>query len=258
MIGCSGSLAGPHSAASSYLLEIPGLAPIVIDMGPGSLGTLQRYVDPGPVTLLLSHLHADHCLDVPGWLVWRRYSPNASQYVERALAYAPEGAAERLGKASAEIPGLVDDISDTIDIRAWDPAQTVRLADASGDVAATISVTKVLHPPLSYGIRVQTPDGASLAYSGDTAYCEQLIDLARGADVLLCEASWEHPGEHPQNVHMSGTEAGRVAAQAGVGTLILTHIPPWTSRDAVFAEASAEFDGTILLAETGLRVPINR
>lgn len=258
VIGCSGSVPGPHSVASSYLVQIPGANPIVLDMGPGSVGVLQNYVDPGTVTVLLSHLHADHCLDIPSWLVWRRFSPNAAQYTQRALTYAPAGAAERLGRASAENPALVDDISDTLDVRTWDPGAAVTLDDTTGAVAATVTVTEVLHPPLSYGIRVDTPDGAALTYSGDTAYCEQLVSLATGSDVLLCEASWEHPGTHPESIHMSGTEAGRVATRAGVGMLVLTHIPPWTRREAVLAEARAEFAGEILLAEPGLRVPITR
>ena len=55
---------------------------------------------------------------------------------------------------------------------------------------------------------------------------------------------------------MSGLEAGRVARRAGVGRLVLTHIPPWTDREAVRAEAASEFDGEILLAEPDLRLDI--
>jgi ribonuclease BN (tRNA processing enzyme) len=72
-----------------------------------------------------------------------------------------------------------------------------------------------------------------------------LIDLARGADVFLCEASWTHSESRPPNLHLSGTDAGRAAAQAGVGELLLTHIPPWTSREDVISEAKAEFDGPV-------------
>ncbi|WP_407811409.1 MBL fold metallo-hydrolase, partial [Staphylococcus aureus] len=82
-MGCSGSVTGPDSPASGYLLTAPGTPPLVIDFGPGVLGALQRYADPGEVTILLSHLHADHCLDMPGLLVWRRYHPNPP--VGRAL-----------------------------------------------------------------------------------------------------------------------------------------------------------------------------
>jgi ribonuclease BN (tRNA processing enzyme) len=82
-------------------------------------------------------------------------------------------------------------------------------------------------------------------YSGDTGYCDALIDLARGADVFLCEASWTHSSSRPPKLHLSGTEAGRAAAKAGVSELLLTHIPPWTSREDVISEAKAEFDGPV-------------
>ena len=78
------------------------------------------------------------------------------------------------------------------------------------------------------------------------AYCDAVVELARGADVFLCEASWTHSPDRPPKLHLSGTEAGRVAADSRVsGELLLTHIPPWTSREDVISEAKAEFDGPV-------------
>ena len=94
-------------------------------------------------------------------------------------------------------------------------------------------------------MRITDPSGATLVYSGDTGYCDALVDLALGADVFLCEASWTHSPSRPPKLHLSGTEAGRAAAQADVGELLLTHIPPWTSREDVISEAKAEFDGPV-------------
>ena len=75
VLGCSGSVVGPDSPASGYLLTAPDTPPLVIDFGGGVLGALQRHADPNAVHVLLSHLHADHCLDLPGLFVWRRYHP---------------------------------------------------------------------------------------------------------------------------------------------------------------------------------------
>ncbi len=111
--------------------------------------------------------------------------------------------------------------------------------------ALTIVPRLVAHPTESFGLRITDPSGASLAYSGDTGICDQLVELARGVDVFLCEASWTHSPKHPPDLHLSGTEAGMVAAQAGVRELLLTHIPPWTSREDVISEAKAEFDGPV-------------
>ena len=252
VLGCSGSLGGPTSPASGYLVEVEGCAPVVVDMGPGVLGALQRYVSPEHATVLLSHLHADHCLDVPGLLVWRRYGPEAAGAGVVPLI-GPSGTAYRIGVASSEEPGAVDDLSDTFDVRSWDVSPDFELTAADGRVGISVRAERVDHPPESYGLRLTSGDGRVLVYSGDTAYCEALVELAVGADVLLCEASWTHEGERPPGIHMSGAEAGRTATRAGVGRLVLTHIPPWTDREAVRAEAAGEFAGEVLLAEPDRR-----
>ena len=235
VLGWSGSVVGPSSPASGYLLRAPDTTPLVVDFGGGVLGALQRYVDPGEVDVLLSHLHADHCLDLPGLFVWRRFHPAAP--VGRALMYGPSDTVSRLGAASSPYGGEIDDFSDIFQVHPWRDGETVTLG------ALTVTPKAVCHPTESYGLRFTDGTGSSLVYSGDTGYCEAVVDLARGADVFLCEASWTHSPDRPRNLHLSGTEAGRIAAEAQVGELLLTHIPPWTSREEVLAEATAEFDG---------------
>ena len=238
VLGCSGSVVGPDSPASGYLVTSEGAPPVVIDFGGGVLGALQRHADPRSAVVLLSHLHADHCLDVPGLLVWRRYAPGPRG--ERGLMYGPVGTALRIGAASSETPGDIDDISDTLDLRTWVEGQSVQIGDLS------VTPMAVCHPPEAFGLRVTTADGAVLVYSGDTAICDSVVELARGADVFLCEASWEHdPENKPPGLHLSGREAGEIAERAGVKRLLLTHIPPWTSREAVLAEARAAFSGPV-------------
>ncbi|NUS45784.1 MAG: MBL fold metallo-hydrolase [Mycobacteriaceae bacterium] len=239
VLGCSGSVSGPDSPASGYLLTSPGAGPVVVDFGPGVLGALQRYCDPGDVTVMLSHLHADHCLDLPALLVWRRYHPNPP--VGRAIVYGPSDTALRIGNASAECGGMTDDWSDVIDMRQWQADEPV---DFGG--GRTVTPLRVAHPPEAYGLRFTSETGRVLAYTGDSGVCPALDVLAQGADVLLAEASWTHdPGNRPAGIHLSGTEAGRLAARAGVQELLLTHIPPWTSREEVIAEAKAEFSGPV-------------
>jgi ribonuclease BN (tRNA processing enzyme) len=78
-------------------------------------------------------------------------------------------------------------------------------------------------------------------FTGDTGASPALDRLAKGADVVLAEASWTHAADRPADLHLSGVEAGRLARTAGTGRLLVTHVPPWTDADAVLAEAHAEF-----------------
>jgi ribonuclease BN (tRNA processing enzyme) len=144
-----------------------------------------------------------------------------------------------MGAASSPYGGEIDDITDIFDVRPWVDGTPVTFG------ALQVQPGLVSHPTESYGMRITDPSGATLVYSADTGYCDAVIELARGADVFLCEASWTHEGNRPPNLHLSGTEAGRIAAAAGVGQLLLTHIPPWTSREDVIGEAKAEFDGPV-------------
>lgn len=251
VLGCCGSVSGPDSPASGYLVTAADTPPLVVDFGGGVLGALQRYVDPGDVTVLLSHLHADHCLDLPGLFVWRRYHPNPPD--GKGELYGPSDTWARLAAASSPEGGELDDFTDIFNIRPWTDGQAVRVG--SLDVVPRL----VSHPTESYGMRFTDPSGAVLVYSGDTGICDSVVELARDADVFLCEASWTHaPENRPPHVHLSGTEAGQIAAKANVSELLLTHIPPWTSREDVISEAKAEFDGPVRAVASGETFEVRR
>jgi ribonuclease BN (tRNA processing enzyme) len=249
VLGCTGSLSGPDSPASGYLLTVPGRQPVVMDFGPGVLGSLLQHADPNDVAIVLSHLHADHCLDLPGLLVWRRYSPVPA--VGKGTLIGPPGTAQRIGAASSEYPGEVDDITDTFEVGAWTDGGQIEIG------GMTFFPRRVNHPPSTFGFRVTGPEGQVLTYSGDTGVCDELIELAEEADVFLCEASWTHdPVNRPPNLHLSGREAGEAAAKAGAKSLLITHLPPWTWADDVLAEAREAYDGPIRVVRRGDEIDI--
>ncbi len=250
VLGCSGSVVGPDSPASGYLLTAPDTPPLVIDFGGGVLGALQRYADPNDVHVLLSHLHADHCLDLPGLFVWRRYHPTPA--TERGTIYGPSDTWTRLAAASSPLGGDLDDFTDIFEVQPWADGEAVQCG------ALTVVPRLLTHPTESYGMRFTDPDGTTFVYSGDTGLCESLVDLVDGADVFLCEASWTHSPERPKHLHLSGTEAGQVAKRAGVGQLLLTHIPPWSCREDIISEAKAEFDGPVHAVVAGEAIDIRR
>ena len=84
----------------------------------------------------------------------------------------------------------------------------------------------------------------------------ELVRLAQGADVLLCEATFAVLGEGSPDYHLAAGEAGEHAARAGAGRLILTHIWPTHDRSAARDRAGAAFDGPVMVAEDGLKVKL--
>jgi ribonuclease BN (tRNA processing enzyme) len=256
VLGCSGSTPGPDSPASGYLVRTADGA-VALDLGNGTLGPLQRELDlPALDAVLLSHLHPDHCADLTALAVHRRYGPGGvalpgAGAVAPLPVYAPDGVAGRVAAAYApnERERAETDLSDVFGWRHWDPARPVEVA------GLRVRVAPADHLCPAFAIRLES-GGRSLVYTGDTGPCAAVTELARGADLLLAEASWTDAPDRPSGVHLSGRQAGRMAADAGVGLLVVTHVPPWTDRDAVLAEATDAFGGPVRRAEPGLRLPV--
>ncbi len=244
VVGCSGSLPGPDSPASCYLVEA-GDTTLVLDLGSGALGPLQRRVELGSIdAVLLSHLHPDHCMDMCGYYVAVRYSPWCD--AKRVEVWGPAGTAERMAQAY----GLPDDpgMTDEFDFHTYpDHPFTI------GEVR--ITAARVVHPVPAYAIRIEHDDSV-LVYSGDTAPTPALVELSKGADLLLCEASFVEGDANPPGHHLTGREAGEHAAAAKVRQLMLTHILPWGDPERAVAEARSAFDGPIGVARPGAIVEL--
>jgi len=243
VIGCSGSFAGPDSAASCYLLEddLDGRTwRVLLDLGSGALGYLQRFID--PVTLdavLISHLHPDHYFDLSGLYVIWKYHPSGPR--PPIPVWGPPGIGKQVSRAYGlrKEPGMSAEFT----FHEYDD-EPVRLGPF------VIGVERVAHPVAAYGLRVETAGGV-LAYSGDTGPCQGLVDLATGADLFLAEAAFVEHESNPVDLHLTGKQAGAAAAEAGVRRLVLTHIPPWHDPQVSFAEAREAYAGPLDLASTG-------
>jgi ribonuclease BN (tRNA processing enzyme) len=247
VLGCSGSAPGPDLPTSGYLVEAGGVR-IVLELGSGVFGALMRHCDPFDLdAVLLSHLHLDHCADFSSLTVYRREHPEPPYDVtERRLpVFAPSHAPSRLAAAhAADRASLArTDLSETFDFVPLAPGK-----HAVGPVE--VEVAAMRHICEAYGFRISY-GGVSLVFSGDTVPCPDLVRLAEGADLLLADSAWRTQAGRANYLHMSGREAGEVAAAAGVRRLVLTHVLPWSDREGVLADATEAFSGPVSLATPG-------
>ena len=242
VIGCSGSFDGPDSAARCYLVEAEDADGrtwrILLDLGSGSLGPLQKYTAAEDVSgVFFSHLHPDHCLDLCGYYVLRKYHPGGP--LPRIPVWGPVGVAQRMADAyDLPDPGMDKEF----DFREY--AGPVELGPF------LVEPFGVAHPVPAYGFRV-TAHGRTLAYSGDTGMCTALDEIATGADLLLAEASFRHGEANPAALHLTGREAGEIGARNGVPRLVLTHVPPWYRVADMLSEAAEAYHGELLAAAPG-------
>jgi ribonuclease BN (tRNA processing enzyme) len=240
VIGCSGSFPGPDSPSSCYLLEAEGFR-LVIDMGNGALGVLQRYAELFSIdAICVSHLHADHCIDAGSYWIARQFAPDGPK--PAIPVYGPLGTADRIKPFLGGGPHQVDDA----------PFEFRDLAVGSREIGPfRVTTDHMNHPVETFGFRVEHA-GARLAYSADTGECDALVKLAEGADALLCEASYlDGPGNTP-NLHLTARQAGEHATRAGVAQLVLTHLVPWNDRELTRSQAAQTYEGPLSLAISGM------
>jgi ribonuclease BN (tRNA processing enzyme) len=239
IVGCSGSVPGPAGPASSYLVEHQGYR-LLLDLGSGAFGPLQRYLDPAELdAVVLSHLHPDHCFDIAPMVVYRRHG--LATRPPKIPLLGPAGTHDRL--AVAYDPAARDGLHDLFDV----------VAVTSGERALgpfRLRFGRVNHPVPTHAVRVEA-GGRAVAYSGDTGPSDALVSVAEGADLLLCEASFDEDPANPPNLHLTGRQAGEHARRAGVGRLLVTHVPPWTDADRALDAATAAFGGPTTLAAAG-------
>lgn len=239
IVGCSGTLPGPASAASCYLFESAGFR-LVVDVGNGAVGALQRHTDLlGVDAVFVTHLHADHCLDLVPYSYARRYHPQAPLPV--LPVYGPDGLQERLCTSFEERPP--DDLTAVYEFRGVQEGRR-----SIGPFA--IDLARSNHPVETYAMRVMA-DGATVAYSADTGRSDAVVDIARNADLFLCEASFLDGRSNPPDLHLTAGEAGEHARRAAARRLMLTHLVPWHDAERSRADAEEAFGAPVELARAG-------
>lgn len=235
VLGSFGTWARPGGAASGYLLEADRCR-VWLDAGTGTLASLQAYADPFSLdAIVVSHRHFDHFLDLYPYSFAR-----LSNGLDRLPLHAPPGMFEHAARIEESLP-------DAFESRPVEVGATFEIGPFRFDTAPMV------HPVPTLGMRISS-NGSTLAYSADTGPTDQLVAIARGADVLLSESTYARPGEGPGGLHLAARQAGEHAARAGVGRLVLTHIRPEADRDVAREEAAAAYEGDVAIASEGLEV----
>lgn len=229
IVGCSGSVPGPESSCSCYLVEQDGFR-LLLDIGTGSSGPLLRYADPLEIdAVVLSHAHGDHWAGLVdlGYLRARSAS-------RRPLPVT----------GPSDLPAVLRTNPDVFATTAATPGVR-RIGPWSARLAA------VEHHRECWATRLDD----ALCFTGDTAPCAAVDDLAAGCRVLLAEASGLDTDE-PLDGHLTAGDAGRLAARSRAELLILTHLRPWQDQLALQDEAATVAGCPVVLAYPGLRVQV--
>jgi ribonuclease BN (tRNA processing enzyme) len=238
VIGCSPAWPNPGGAQSGYLVEGPP-GRVLLDCGAGVLAKLRELEDwPRIDAICLTHFHLDHWGDVIPW-VWALWFGPASEQPRPELWVPPGG--DRLLCEIGERLGTPDMFEQAFTVKEYEEEKDFETA------GFRITPRRVLHYDLrAFGFRVSC-NGKTLAYSGDSGPSSQLAELARDADLFLCEATLldTNTSEGGPRGHLSASEANSAFEESGAKRLLLTHRPKERPLEPDFEQVHDGFETEI-------------
>lgn len=243
VLGRSPASPNPGEACAGHLVEGGG-SRVLVDIGPGVVAELLRRHHPDELdAVIVSHMHADHMLD----LVTLRYVYpwRARPRHERLRVVMPPGSADQLLDLARGV-GNARHFEDSFRLSEHDGSSSMTFGGLDMRPIETV------HFIPCWGFRMEA-EGRRLAYTADTAPCGGLEDLADGADLLLSEATLRTLDEDAQppeqRGHLLPAEAGETATRAGAKRLLLTHLPIDDGGEWARRGAAAAFEGDVEVAE---------
>ena len=245
VLGKSPSWQDRDGACTGYLLEMDGRS-MLIDCGSGVFGKLRSLRDYTQIdTVIVSHLHADHTLDLVPFAYALTVGPGRGSV--RPQLHAPPGA-RAAWRRLCSAWGSDTLIEEAFELREYDPAGELEID------GLRVRFQPVPHYVTTYAIALQQgADGRRLVFSADCGPNDELVDFARDADLLLIEATLKEPegDEDDPPGHLTAADAGAIGRRAGVPRLVLTHYSDELYPDVVRARAEAAFGGSVELASEG-------
>jgi ribonuclease BN (tRNA processing enzyme) len=229
----------PGRASSCYLVE-DGDSAIALDFGQGAFSELSRYRSPDAVAgILVSHLHADHLVDLIPLRHFLRFEAEA-----RVRLHGPRQLRDRIDAFQAE--------RDFLAALPGEPLRPGRFEVAGFSVDAA----HVTHIPDSFAFRVAVGDGPGLVYSGDCGVADDLLPLIREGDTLLCEAAFGADEQAGGGNHLTARQAADAARRGGAGRLVLTHLLDRSGVEPAELAARDGFAGPVQVARPGLELAL--
>ena len=254
VLGKSPSWQDAGGACSGYLLE-DGDTCVLVDCGNGVFSKLRSFRDYTTVdAVVISHLHADHVLDLIPYASALTYAPRqqpvpvagwpGTDRPARPRLLAPPGATAVLRQVCTAVifPELVE--------RAFAIEEYEAGAARVGSIELTF--TPVPHFTETFAISARSANGGGrIAYGADCRPSEAVVEFARGADLLLLEATLPRPERDGVRGHLTPAEAGDHARRAQARRLVLTHISDELDEAWARDEAAAALGGPVEVAREG-------
>jgi ribonuclease BN (tRNA processing enzyme) len=254
VLGKSPSWQDADGACSGYLVEEDG-ASVLIDCGNGVFSKLRRYRDYTCVdAVVISHLHADHFLDLVPFSYALTYAPRQQPVPVDRWPGTNSPARPRL----LVPPGSVDTFRRVVG--AWGNEDLIEnafrieeyRADSEPKVGSLrFEFRQVPHFTETFAMVIHSGNGGRVVYGADSRPSEAVVRCARGADLLIIEATLPRPERTGMRGHLTPREAGEHGRAAGVKKLLLTHISDELDELWARDEAAAAFGGPVEVAREG-------
>ena len=256
VLGKSPSWQDAGGACSGYLLEEDGTA-IVIDCGNGVFGKLRQRIDYVDVdAVVISHLHADHFLDLVPFAYALTYAPRQQPVpVDRwpgtarpacPELYAPPGARKTFRRVVGAW-GNDDLIEKAFALREYDPSGELEIGPVR------IRFQSVPHFTETFAMLISSQNGSGrIVYGADCSPTEALTEFASDADLILVEATLPRPERTGVRGHLTAGEAGEHARAAGAKQLVLVHISDELDAASAKLDAEETFGGPVQVAVEGV------
>ncbi|MFL5824839.1 MAG: MBL fold metallo-hydrolase [Solirubrobacteraceae bacterium] len=254
MLGKSPAWPDAGGACSGYLVQDAGHS-LLIDCGNGVFSKLRErcdYVDVASV--LVTHLHADHFLDLVPFSYALVYAPRqqpvavggwpGTEAPARPSLYAPAGAKETF-RHIVRCWGNEELIEMAFDLHEYEPWDELDLGPLQ------LRFCEVPHYTRTFAVEVTEASGRRFTFGADCSPNDQLVNFAQDTDLLMIEGTLPRPERTGERGHLTPFEAGEHGQRAAAKRLVLTHFSDELDREWVRAQATEAFGGPVQLAEEG-------